>query len=402
MLQYSLVNATGSARGLRVAVVHEWLEHYAGSERVVEQMLALFPQADLFVIADFMPASERGFLNGRAVRTSFIQRLPLAKKHFRLYLQLLPLAIEQFDLSGYDLILSSSHAVAKGVITGPGQLHVSYVHSPMRYAWDLQAQYLRQSGLDRGIKGLYARWLLHYMRTWDVRTANGVDVFIANSNYIAERIYKVYRREAIVVPPPVDVDSFRPAGQRSGDAYIAASRFVPYKRMDLIVRAFAAMPDRRLIVIGDGPDRAAVSAIAEGCRNIELRAPVPHAELVALMQDAKAYIHAAEEDFGITMVEAQACGTPVIAYGRGGALDIISEPGRTGVLFADQTPESLVAAVNRFEQSQPPVTPEACRTNALRFSVTAFKTRLSGVIGEALAGARARETAHREAYALSA
>ena len=376
---------------MRVAIVHEWLDQYAGSERVLEELLGLFPQADLYALVDFVPAAERGFLGGRAVRTSFIQRLPFARTRFRNYLGLMPLAVEQFDLSGYDLILSSNHAVAKGVITGPDQVHVSYVHSPMRYAWDLQAQYLRQSGLDRGAKGLYARWLLHRLRNWDVRSANGVDVFVANSTYIADRIRKVYRREAEVVAPPVDTERFTAgrfdAGCEPGGAYLVACRFVPYKRVELIVEAFAAMPQRRLIVVGGGPERGRVHAAAAGCANIELRPPVSQAALVQLMQGARAFVFAAEEDFGITLVEAQACGVPVIAFGRGGSRDIVIETDRadpTGVLFGEQTAEAVAAAVSRFEVEAFRITAAACRANAMRFSTAAFRARLLDVVARAM------------------
>jgi glycosyltransferase involved in cell wall biosynthesis len=252
----------------------------------------------------------------------------------------------------------------------------------------LQAQYLRQSGLDRGVKGLYARWLLHQLRNWDVRSANGVDVFVANSSYIAERVRKVYRRDALVVPPPVDLHRFVRASAEPGNVYLDAARFVPYKRVDLIVQAFAAMPDRSLLVIGDGPDRALVLEAAKGHRNIEVRPPVPHEELVTLMQRAKAYIHAAEEDFGITMVEAQGCGTPVIAFGRGGARDIIAappDPEPTGTLFSEQTTASLMDAVIQFEQIAHRITPESCRTNAMRFSTETFRREMTAVIINALA-----------------
>ena len=201
---------------MKVAIVHEWLESYAGSERVVEELLEIWPEADLFAVCDFLPPGERAFLRGRPVRTTFIQRLPFARRHFRQYLPFMPLAIEQLDLSGYDLVLSSSHAVAKGVLTGPGQLHISYVHSPMRYAWDLQHQYLQQSGAGRGLKGALTRLLLHRLRIWDRSSAAGVDVVVANSNYIAERIRKVWRRNALVVHPPVDTASFPPGAARGG------------------------------------------------------------------------------------------------------------------------------------------------------------------------------------------
>jgi len=217
---------------LKVAIVHEWFVAYAGSERVVEQMLNIFPQADLFALVDFLPDAERGFLGGRQVHTSFIQRLPKARTAFRNYLPLMPLAVEQFDLSAYDLVISSNHAVAKGAITGPGQVHISYVHTPIRYAWDLQHQYLRESGLNSGFKSWIARACLHYLRMWDAHTARGVDTFLANSKYTARRIRKVYGRDAAVVYPPVDIARFALRADKE-DYYLAASRMVPYKRMPI-------------------------------------------------------------------------------------------------------------------------------------------------------------------------
>ena len=367
---------------MKVAIIHEWLHTVAGGERVTEQLLACYPEADLFATVDFLPPAERGFLGGRKVTTSFIQNMPFARKKFRAYLGLMPLAVEQYDLSGYDLVISSSHAVAKGVLTGPDTLHVSYVHSPMRYAWDLQHQYLRQSGLDRGLKSWYARWQLGKLRQWDVRSANGVDLFIANSSYVARRIRKCYRRESVVVPPPVDVAGFVPGGTRSG-AYFAASRMVPYKRMDLIAAAFARMPARRLVIAGDGPERARVEAAAGGAANIEFCGAVSDAEMIQRMQEARAFVFAAEEDFGIMLVEAQACGTPVIAFGRGGARDILQEPA-TGVFFGEQTPDAIVAAVEGFEAIE--IDPVACRDNAERFSRAAFRARITALIERALAG----------------
>lgn len=370
----------------RVAIVHEWLEQYAGSERVLERLLALYPDAELFALVDFVPEARRGFLRGRAVHTSFLQRMPFARRRFRHYLQLMPLAVEQFDLAGFDLVVSSSHAVAKGVITGPDQVHVSYMHSPMRYAWDLQAQYLRQGGLERGLKGLYARWLLHRLRIWDVRTAPGVDVFVANSRYIARRIRKVYGRDAEVVWPPVDTERFAP-GAGARDSYLAASRFVPYKRVELLVEAFALLPDLRLVVVGDGPERARVLRAAAGLANVEVRSPLSQDALVATMQGARAMLFAAEEDFGITTVEAQACGTPVIAFGRGGACDIVVERDgeATGVLFAEQTASSVADAVRRFEAMRDTIDPQACRSNALRFSCESFDRRFGSVVAAAMA-----------------
>ncbi len=371
---------------MRTAIIHEWLDSYAGSERVLEQMLACWPDADLFAVCDFMPEAERGFLGGREVRTSFIQRLPFARKHFRKYLGLMPMAVEQFDLTDYDLVLSSSHAVAKGVLTAPHTLHVSYVHSPMRYAWDLQHQYLRESGLDRGLKGIYARRLLHRLRGWDQASAARPDLLIANSGYIAERIAKCWRREASVMHPPVDVDGF-PFQATKEKYYLIASRLVPYKRIELVAEAFRAMPDRRLIVVGDGPNTPRVAAAAAGAPNIELRGRLPRAELVALMQGARAAIFAAEEDFGIATVEAQACGTPVIAFGRGGVRDIVRPapaPDATGLFFAEQSAEAIRDAVTRFEALSPSIAPEACRANAERFGEARFRAAITGFVRAAL------------------
>ena len=251
--------------GQRVAVIHEWLVTFGGSEKVLAELLALFPDADLFAVVDFLSSADRLKLQDKQAQTSFIQTLPFAARRYRSYLPFMPLAIEQFDLSGYDLVISSSHAVAKGVLTGPGQIHVCYCHSPMRYAWDLQHQYLRETRLTKGMKSLLARLALHYIRLWDARTAPGVDLFIANSAYIAKRIRKVYRREAAIVHPPVDVEAF-PLWREKEDFYLTASRMVPYKRIDIIVDAFAQMPERRLVVIGDGPDRESFRAL--GRKNI--------------------------------------------------------------------------------------------------------------------------------------
>jgi glycosyltransferase involved in cell wall biosynthesis len=361
---------------MKVAIVHDWLVTYAGAERVLEQMLAVYPDADLFTLIDFVPEQERAFLGGRPVRTSFLQRLPGVRRRYRSFLPLMPLAIEQFDLSAYDLVLSSSYAVAKGVLTGPDQLHVCMCYSPMRYAWDLQHQYLRETGLD-GVRGIAARWLLHRIRMWDYRTASGVDDFIAISQFIARRIWKVYRRQSTVIYPPVDVDSFTPEGPRE-DFYVTASRMVPYKRIDLIVEAFAAMQERRLIVIGDGPEGARIRA--RGGKNVQFLGQQPFHVLRDHLRRARAFVFAAEEDFGIAPLEAQACGTPVIAYGKGGVLETISgltSPQPTGVFYDQQSAEALRRAVTTFEAEMTRFTPEMCRQNALRFAPQRFRRELS-------------------------
>lgn len=366
----------------RVAIVHEWLQTYAGSERVVEQLLACFPDADLFAVVDFLPHNQRGFLDGRKVRTSSIQHLPFARRLFRQYVGLMPLAVQQLDLRGYEVVISSNHAVAKGVLTGPDQIHISYVHSPMRYAWDLQHQYLEQAGLQRGLKSLYVRWLLARLRQWDAISANHVDYFIANSNYIARRIRKAYRRQAAVIHPPVDVDQFS-IGDRKEGFFLLVCRFVPYKRADIVVESFREQPWRQLVVVGDGPDYDRVTSVAQGASNIEFKGTVPQAELVQLMQRACALVFAAEEDFGITLVEAQACGTPVITYSRGGAADIVI-PDKTGILFHRQDADAITEAIDAFDALQRGLSSEACRMNALRFSQARFRSEMRDFVNRVL------------------
>lgn len=381
--------ARHASRPLRVAIVHDWLVTYAGAERVLEQIVACFPDADLFSLVDFL--DDRAFVRGKRVTTSFIQKLPFARTRYRSYLPLMPLAIEQLDVSGYDLVISSSHAVAKGVLTGPDQMHISYVHSPIRYAWDLQHQYLEQSNLTHGPKSLLARMILHYIRNWDTRTANAVDGFVANSAFIARRIRKVYHRDAAVIFPPVDVDSFS-LNETKDDFYLTASRMVPYKKIDLIVDAFSRTPERKLVVIGDGPEMQKIRAKAGP--NVEIMGYQPFAVLHDRMRRAKAFVFAAEEDFGISVVEAQACGTPVIAYGKGGALETVLEPqshgNPTGLFFDEQTPHAIVAAVDDFERAPQRFTPKACRANAERFSADTFRRRFIDYVEAALPGSTAQ------------
>jgi len=359
----------------RIAIVHDWLSSYFGSERVLEQILHLYPSADLFCVTDFLPPGERAFLNGRPVITSFIQRLPFARRHFRKYLALMPLAIEQFDLSAYELVISSSHAVAKGVLTNPAQLHISYVHTPIRYAWDLQEQYLAKGHTKRR-KRLLARALLHYIRMWDTRTANGVDAFVVNSKFIARRVQKIYRREAVVIHPPVDVASFAIGWQRQ-PFYLTVSRLVPYKRVDLIIEAFSRTRDRQLVVIGDGSEASRLRSKATS--NITMLGHQPFEVIREHLQQARAFIFAAEEDFGIAPVEAQACGTPVIAFGKGGVTETVID-GDTGLYFTEQTAGSLIDAIRRFERSRRCFDPRRIRRNAERFSIERFRHEFAALV----------------------
>lgn len=359
----------------KVAVVHDWLPVYAGAERVLEQILNVFPEADIFSIFDFIPEGQRGFLQNKPVTTSFVQKLPRVRSKYRSYLPLMPFAIEQLDLSGYDLVLSSSYAVAKGVITGPDQLHICYCHSPIRYAWDMQNQYLEEANLTSGLRGILARILLHYIRLWDLRTTHGVNHFIANSHFVARRIQKVYGRGSAVIHPPVNTARFAPKGNKE-DFYLTASRMVSYKKVDLIVEAFSQMPDKKLVVIGAGPDFEKIKACAGP--NVTLLGYQPDAVLSDYMQRARAFVFAAKEDFGITPLEAQASGTPVIAFGEGGATETVL-PGETGVFFLEQSVESLREAVDYFE-SIGRFSPERCRQHAERFSVARFRREFSVLV----------------------
>ncbi|MDZ7098472.1 glycosyltransferase family 4 protein [Escherichia coli] len=361
---------------LNIGIVADWLVTFAGAERVIAEFLELYPEADLYAVIEFLHEENKKFIHNKKVNTTFIQSLPWAKKKYQNYLPLMPLAVEQLDVSGHDIILSSSHAVAKGILTGPDQLHISYVHSPIRYAWDLQHQYLREAKLEKGIKSLFAKIILHKMRIWDYRTANSVDHFIANSHFIARRIAKIYGRKAEVIYPPVDVNRFN-VKEKKNDFYLTASRLVPYKRIDLIVEAFSSMPDKTLVVIGDGCEMNKIKSKAS--RNIEILGYQPNEVLVDYMQNAKAFVFAAEEDFGITPVEAMACGTPVIAFGKGGALETIrplgeSEP--TGIFFDSQLVSAVATAVETFENNIHMFTSDNCRKQALKFSADRFKHEL--------------------------
>ena len=361
---------------MKIAIVHDWLVTFAGAERVLASLLKVWPQADLFAVIDFLSDEDRARLGGKQAKTTFIQRLPKARTKYQKYLPLMPLAIEQMDLSGYDLIISSSHAVAKGVLTGPDQLHISYVHSPIRYAWDLQHQYLTESGMNTGLKGKLARMILHYMRMWDQRTAAAVDDFVANSRFIGRRIDKAYRRPSTVIYPPVDTSGFSFNSEKQ-DYYVTASRMVPYKKIPMIVQAFAAMPDKRLVVIGDGPELAKARAVAGP--NVTILGQQPFEVLRQHLQNAKAFVFAAEEDFGITPVEAQACGTPVIAYGRGGVLETVrglDDTAPTGVFYPQQSVEALIAAVETFEREGHRISSRACREQAELFGERRFERQI--------------------------
>jgi len=371
----------------RIAAVHDWLDTWRGGENVLAEIVRAYPQADLFALVDFLPEAQRPRLLGKRAHTTFLQHIPGASRHFRWLLPLFPRAIESLDVSGYDTVISSSHAVAKGVRTSPAQLHICYCHTPMRYAWDLRDQYLASHGLATGVRGALVHRVLDRLRDWDRRTSARVTQFVANSQFVRDRIARCYDRTATVIHPPVDIEFFTPAAETAPSArdyYFAASRWVPYKRMDLIAAAFRALPDRRLIVAGDGPAAARVCAAAGP--NVEFVGEVPRERMRDLLRGARAFVFAAEEDFGILPVEALACGTPVIAYGRGGARETVRDRASghpTGVFFDVQSPDAVTDAVRRFEQETPAIDPRDCREHALQFSAPRFAAEFTAFVEQA-------------------
>lgn len=362
---------------MKTCFVHEYLIDYGGAEQVLKGFLEIWPTSPIFTLIYDNEGNCKDIIQSTEVIGSFLNKFPFARRKHRAYLPLMPLAIEQFDLSDYDVVISESHAIAKGVITGPDQLHISYIHTPMRYAWDMQSQYLGDAGLNKGIRGQFARALLHYLRIWDMRTVSGVDYYIANSKFIARRIMKLYKREAAVIYPPVDTDRFS-VGIEKEDFYITISRLVPYKKVDLIIRAFEHLPDKKLVVIGDGPEMKSLKKISPS--NVIFMGFQPEKVIEDMLKRAKAFIYAAVEDFGIVPVEAQACGTPVIAYGKGGVLETVIE-GETGHFFKEQTAEAVIEAITTFERSAP-LDPDLIRKNAERFNKSRFLQEMSSFVEE--------------------
>lgn len=362
------------------AVVHEWLTPKAsgGAELVVREILHCL-EADLYALIDFESSNPESYLYQRPIGTTFMQHFPQARQGVQKYLPFLPLAIEQLDLRAYDVIVSSFHTVAKGVLTTPQQLHLCYCHTPVRYAWDLTFDYLRASRLGRGLPGFLTRYLLHQLRLWDVVTANRVDYFIANSRHTARRIWRVYRRPAQVIYPPVHLERFRPQAQKQ-DFYLTVSRLVSYKNVDLIIRAFNQL-GLPLVVIGDGPELGRLRALSQP--NIQLLGFQPDAIVEQYLADAKAFVYASCEDFGIGMVEAQACGTPVIAYRVGGAAEIVRDlfevadtpQPATGLLFGQQTDRALIEAIQAFETHQDQFQAELLVAHAQQFRAEIFANR---------------------------
>ncbi|KAM3100155.1 glycosyltransferase [Phormidesmis sp. 146-12] len=357
------------------ALVHEWLTPKAtgGSELVVQEILK-HVDADLYALIDFESVNPKSYLYQRKIGTTFLQHFPFAQRGVQKYLPFLPLAIEQLDLRHYDVILSSSHAVAKGVLTAPHQMHICYCHAPMRYAWDLTFDYLDGSRLGRGLAGIPTRYLLHRLRQWDVISANRVDHFIANSKTTARRIWRYYRRSSKVIYPPVNIDRF-PFNSAKQDFYVTVSRLVSYKKISLIVQAFNQL-GLPLVVIGSGAELKHLQRIAQP--NVQILGWQPDEVVSEYLSQAKAFVYAAYEDFGIAPVEAQACGTPVIAFGAGGTLETVRDVRQhgsqgTGVLFSEQTEQAVIEAVQIFETHYPILEPAVARSHALYFRADRFQ-----------------------------
>jgi glycosyltransferase involved in cell wall biosynthesis len=433
---------------VKLAIVVDWLTDSGGGESVLSETLKTFPGASVHALIDIMSPAEHERLGIPAAHTTWLQRVPRIERTYRSWLPLMPRALRTLDVSHADVVLAISHAVAKAVPVRDGQRLLCLCLSPMRYAWDLRAQYLAESGLDRGPRGAVARLILDRMQEWDYRTAARVDAFASISRHIQARVQRSYGRDSTVIYPPVDVEYFsaepaargldrraaegppatrgsdlrapevppathgsdrrapeghpgargeasnrgggppgktadRGDGPKPGLPYVTASRFVPYKRMDLIVRAFAGDARRRLVVIGDGPDRDKVRAAAGGAPNITFLGHAGREVMRDHLRNARAFVFAAEEDFGIVPVEAQACGTPVIAYGKGGALETVVplaaslDGAATGLFFAEQTVEAIREALERFERAEDAFSPDACRANARRFEASRFRRELA-------------------------
>lgn len=378
---------------MKVAIVHDFLMQMGGAEKVVEVLHSMYPNAPIYTSAydpEAMPAHYRQW----DIRTTFMQRLPMKRRTHRAALLLYPIAFEMMDLSAYDLVISSSSAFAKGIITQPDTRHICYTHAPMRYAWS-SGTYIKNERASRAARVLLAP-AFHYLRTWDAVASSRVDSYIANSTAVARRIKKFYGRDSEVICPPVDTERFA-ISKTVEDYAILVSRFVPYKRLDLAVEAFSRM-DRRLKIVGDGRCKKTLQKIAGP--TIEFLGHVPEAELPGLLARASMFLMPGEEDFGIAPVEANACGRPVVAYARGGALDSQVD-GVTGVLFQDQTVESLCAAVACADRIT--FDPEIIRASAMRFSTAAFVARFERLVmqetsvdsGTALAGRRILERVAR-------
>ena len=373
-----------------IALVHEWFipSSSGGAENVVKVIDDLFTdiasRPQLFSLVKDDDLLKSSWLFDRKVKTSFIQNLPWGVSQVRKYLPLLPFAIEQLDLDGYPLVISSSHLVAKGILTSPDQLHISYIHTPVRYAWDQMNIYLKRSFLRKIGLGPLIRWQLHTLRQWDQLSSSRIDYLLANSNFTSKRIWKYWKRPSEVLHPPVNVNRFKWNKPRD-DFYLSVCRLVPNKRVDLLVRAFNKLK-KPLIVVGDGPEKAYLKELAGPA--VQVLGFQSSEKIERLMSQCRAFVYAGIEDFGIAPVEAMASGAPVIAFGKGGVLDSVkcfnsdSKNDATGLLFSAQTVKSLVESIEFFNEKQlwREITPELTREWANHFSQDSFKFKFEKII----------------------
>lgn len=358
--------------GKKVAIVHDWLVTFRGGEQILEALCELFPKADIFTLF-YDPGSVRSRIEKHSIRASFLNRLPGARRFYRWSLPLFPLAIEQFDLNEYDLIISSSHCVAKGIIPSPGALHISYCHTPMRYAWDRRNDYFGGSALEP-----FMTPFLHYLRMWDVTSSHRVDHFISNSSWVAARVNKFYRRDSQVIHPFVNLEQFALSEEKPGSYYLTVSAFAPYKRLDLAIEACNEL-GRTLWIVGGGQDEKRLKRKAGS--TIHFVGRVGNELLPKLYADCRALLFPGEEDFGIAPLEAMASGRPVIALGRGGALDSVA-PGKSGLLFDNQTAQGMADAILKFEKQETKFKPADCRKQAEKFGREEFLEKMRDTISE--------------------
>jgi len=391
-----ILGARNSTLRPSIALVHDWLDAPGGGEAVLASLLRIFPAAPVYTLVDFLSAEERARLGTTDIHTTALQRIPGAQQWFRYAAALVPELIERLDTSRYDVVVSDSHAIAKGIRKRPGQVHICYCHTPARFAWTMAATYGERAAGRSRLRTAIARRAQARFRAWDLAASRTVDHFIANSRHIAQMIERCYGRDATVIYPPVDIDRFRVANHASRAGYATVSRLVPYKRIDVIIAAFAQMPSRTLTIVGDGPERRRL--MRDTPVNVTFAGRLDDRATADIIGRARGFLTAAYEDFGIATVEAQAAGTPVIAFREGGASETIrdvdtTEP--TGVLFDEQTPAAIINAIERFESMS--IDADACRRNAARFSEARFRSEFMEHFDVLIGDMHSDEDVHRTA-----
>jgi glycosyltransferase involved in cell wall biosynthesis len=361
----------------KIAILHDWLEKKAGAESVLEQILKIYPQADLFTLVDFMKPEDRAFLKGRNIKTSFIQLLPYAKRSFRIYFPLFPIAVTFFNLKKYDLVISSSHSFVKNILKqNSSQIHICYCYTPIRYCYDMKKDYIKDYSANLFVK-IALKVVLNFIALWDRKMTKGVDYFISISRHIQKRIQNTYKKNSTIIYPSINFEKFSTKTYKKEDYFVAASRFVPYKKIDLIIKTFNQLKDKKLIIIGDGEKYLEYKLLAKS-KNIKFVGWVSENEKIKIFSKAKALIYPAFEDFGIVPVEAQACGTPVIAFGKGGVKDTVIHSGnhKTGIFFNRQSVRAIKKSIIYFEKNLNDYKSQNCKKNAASFDHIFFQNKM--------------------------